>query len=271
MLFRSPLVRHTEPTSRMLDVPLARMAFEAQSIEEAYRVCKLLVASGMMPKHIRTPEAMFAILATGRELGLPMMQATRSLHYLDGKPTLSADLIVALVKRHPECEYFRVVSASNEAVTMETKRRGEPEPVRITWTIDDAQRAGVLGKENWKKYPRAMLRARVSTELARAVFPDAALGLYDPDELSREPPVLPEPVVIPDPAVVEAASFHEDVDARAELAQSFAERIEAASSLRELLDLRQEVKKADLPDLLRAALAEAWTAKKKQLESNVTR
>src|SRR5690606_17440997 len=42
--------------------------------------------------------------------------------------------------------------------------------------------AGLTGRQNWKAHPAAMLRARASAALARAVYPDVAMGIYDPDE-----------------------------------------------------------------------------------------
>lgn len=162
--------------------------FEPGSIEEAYRLAKLLVASDLLPRTIRTPEAAFTIIATGRELGLTAMQSLRSIHVIEGKPSLSADLIAALVKtRSDVCAYFRLVESTDKIATYETHRKGEPSPTRMSFTWEDAQRAGVVGKDNWKRYPAAMLRARAITSLARAVYPDLAMGIYDPDEVAPEP------------------------------------------------------------------------------------
>jgi hypothetical protein len=47
--------------------------------------------------------------------------------------------------------------------------------LKVDWTIEMAKKAGLDGKDNWKKTPRAMLRARCIAEGVRATFP-AALG-----------------------------------------------------------------------------------------------
>lgn len=173
-------------------------AFEPGSIEEAVYLAKVLVASKLLPKSITTPEAAFAVIACGRELGLTAMQSLRTIHIIEGKPTLSADLVAALVKSRGDiCQFFRLVDSTAEVATYETQRRGEPGPTRMSFTWQDAQRAGVTGKDNWKRYPAAMLRARCITALARAVYPDLAMGVYDPDELTPEPePVRPPRVVV---------------------------------------------------------------------------
>ncbi len=163
-------------------------AFEPRDIDEGFHMAKLLVLSGLLPRGVQRPEAAFAIIAAGRELGLTAMQSLRSIHIIEGKPTLSADLVAALCKSRPDiCQYFRLVESTDKVARYETLRRGEPCPTPMSFTWEDATRAGVTGKDNWKKYPAAMLRARCITALARAVYPDLAMGVYDPDEVTPEP------------------------------------------------------------------------------------
>lgn len=54
--------------------------------------------------------------------------------------------------------------------------------LRITWTFEQAQRAHLAGKDNWKNYPRAMLRARCIAEGVRAVYPAAIGGMMVVEE-----------------------------------------------------------------------------------------
>lgn len=184
----------TTTTDRRTDAA----AFEPASIEEALSVSKLLVSSRLLPRSITTPEAAFAVIVTGRELGLSAMQSLRAVHIVEGKPTLSADLMVALVKRSEACLFFRLVESSATVALYETHRRGEPSPTRLAFTLEEAKAAGVTGKDNWRKYPAAMLRARAAAALARAVYPDLVLGVYDPDELNAPTiDVTPAPAAAP--------------------------------------------------------------------------
>lgn len=179
----------------MMTAPLAKavpqdqtQAFEPRSINEAMQLAGLLVASRLLPRSVSTPEAAFAIIATGRELGLTAMQSLRTIHVIEGKPTLSADLVAALVKsRRDICTFFMLVESTDRVARYRTQRVGEPEPTTMAFTIEEAQRAGVASKDNWKKYPAAMLRARCITALARAVYPDLAMGIYDEDEIEPLP------------------------------------------------------------------------------------
>jgi hypothetical protein len=192
----------------MVVAPLAKTmpeqsrTFEPGNISEAFHLAGILVKSRLLPDSVQSPEAAFAIIATGRELGLTAMQSLRSIHVIKGKTILSADLVAALVKsRRDVCAYFMLVESTTERATYKTQRVGEPEATTLTFTFDDAKRAQVTGNPNWTKFPAAMLRARCITALARAVYPDLAMGIYDPDELEATP-VAPQQayeVVKPEP------------------------------------------------------------------------
>jgi len=60
--------------------------------------------------------------------------------------------------------------------------------LRISWTIEQAKKANLTGKDNWKNYPRAMLRARVIAEGVRAVYPAAIGGMMVAEEAQDAPP-----------------------------------------------------------------------------------
>lgn len=251
-------------------------AFEPSSVDDGLKLAGILVKSGLMPSHVKTPEAAFAILAAGREMGLSPLQSMRSLYFVEGKVTLSADLIVALAKRHPECEFFRVVEATNESVTCETKRRSDPAPIKMTWTIDDAKRAGLLGKKNWACYPKAMLRARVSADLARAVYPDALMGIFDPEELGIEN-TAPAQVITTDGVIVEtplppsvqtqtpAPPSSSNEDALLEVAKGFIDRVNAASDLATLKTIAQELKERSLPQHFSQPVRDAYARRRKEI------
>lgn len=170
--------------------------FEPQSIEEADKLSKLLAGSALLPDALRgKPGDVLVALITGRELGLSPMQSIRGMHVIKGKAVMSADLMVALVQKHRDtCEWFRMVESTDTKAVYETKRHGHPEPVRLTWTLEQAKNAGLLTNDNWKKHPAAMLRARCSSALARAVYPDLMMGVYDPDEAQEFAPAPPRTV-----------------------------------------------------------------------------
>lgn len=182
----------------------AETALEPRDPREAMWLAQQLAVSNMTGK-VRTPEAVLAVLLTGRELGLTSMQSLRSIHIIEGKPTLSADLMVALCKRSPMCRYFRLVESTGLIATYETERRDEG-VTKMSYTFDEAKAAGLSSRDNWKKFTAAMLRARCSSALARAVYPDLLVGIYESDEVQAEArevvEAAPTPVRIVDAEVL---------------------------------------------------------------------
>ena len=175
--------------------------FEPTNISEAIQLCDMLAKSALVPDALRgKPADIMLILMTGRDLGLSVTQSFRALFVVKGRPSLSSAYKVARAQQHPDCEYFRLVSSSATVAKWETKRRGQPAPVVMEWTIEQAKRAG-LGGDNWNKYPEAMLRARGGSALADAVYSDAIYGLPTAEELDADTASpLPADIVAPPPA-----------------------------------------------------------------------
>lgn len=171
-------------TRQVVDGVTWERALEPQHSGQAFGLAKYLHQSRMFGDW-PNPEAILGVMMTGRSFGLDAVTSLRSFHNIKGKASPSAQLLIGLVKRSPTCEWFRLVESTPEKATWETKRRDEPEPTRITFTIEQARLAGLLGNDNWKKRPDTMLRWRAGVELARVVYPDLVTGLYTPDEFAE--------------------------------------------------------------------------------------
>jgi hypothetical protein len=161
-----------------------------QTSESDFKVltqqAQMLVKTGFLPKAIDTPEKAIAIILTGKELGIPTMCALRSIDVIQGKPTVSPQLMIALINRSRELEniVFEPNIKNNlvESVSVTMKRKGRSQHTE-TFTRADAQNLGLLQKDNWKKQPSVMLKWRAVAACARVVFPDVVLGLYLTEEM----------------------------------------------------------------------------------------
>ena len=157
------------------------------SLDEIERVAVCCAESGYY-KDVRDASQAVVKMLAGREMGIGPIRALSEIHIIEGKPCASATAIAANVKKSGRYD-FRVRERSNERCELEFFERGPgPEGYvavgTVGWTLEDAQRAGLSGKANWKKYPRAMLFARALTEGVRTFCPDAAGGVvYTPEEL----------------------------------------------------------------------------------------
>lgn len=165
-------------------MPDSIQKFEPTNLEELIKFSGWLSRSALIPRALQGKPADIAIvLMKGHDLGLSSMQALGSIDVIEGKPSVSAELVVALcLKRSDICEYFSLVESTDKKATYEAKRKGAPKPISLTYTIEQAQAAGLAGKDNWKRHPASMLRSRCSKALAKSVFPDLILNLVTEDE-----------------------------------------------------------------------------------------
>lgn len=128
--------------------------------------------------------AILACVATGRALGIADMTALRSIHIIDGKATFSAELMVMLARQRGHSIQGQVTEGK---ATVTGTRKDNGDTMTVEWTTAMADRAGLLGKSNWKKYPEAMLWARAVSQLCRELFADCFAGAtYTLEELGEE-------------------------------------------------------------------------------------
>lgn len=170
-----------------------------------------LVKSGFMPKAIKTPEAAIAIIMTGRELGLGPMQSLRSIQVIEGLPTISPQLMLALVNRTGEVEHLEHgPTRDGKAAYCKIKRRGR-ELYTAVFGEAEARALGLSNKDNYRKQPLNMYEWRAISKCCRFTFPDALLGIYTPEEINTnakveaDRPAAEVKTIGPAPAVVEAA------------------------------------------------------------------
>lgn len=146
------------------------------------KIAKTIVASGLAPAEVNSPQKALVILLKARELGVPPMQALSNIHVVKGKPTLAADLMVGLLRR--EGHKVWVIETTDECCTMKGHRKGEPEHVvTVSFTKADGMKAGKWGEGTWKQYPAQMLYARCAARICRMVAPDVLAGMYTADEM----------------------------------------------------------------------------------------
>jgi hypothetical protein len=159
-------------------------------LERMMFVSNALARSGMpLPKGCRTAESIFAKAMIGWEHGLGVMTSLHEVHIIDGKASLPTSIKVGIIRQRGLGRIDVKVATDTEAV-VEVRRTDWPrgsKPVEVRFTWDDAIRADLVKKDNWRKYPRSMLVARACDLAIHLYFQEVFLGLpYSPDELGAE-------------------------------------------------------------------------------------
>lgn len=145
------------------------------NINELGHLADNLARSGFFKDAPQATQA-FAKLLFGAELGLTKMQSMTDLHIIEGKPTLSANLLATRVKtyRGPDGERYdwKVLEHTDEVCSIQFSRDGEPIDDPVSYSKADAERAGLWAKSNWKKDPSSMLFARAMSRGVRRRCPE---------------------------------------------------------------------------------------------------
>ena len=141
-----------------------------------------VVKSGLFG--MKTVEQATALMLIAQAEGYHPALAARDYHIIQGRPTLKAETMMARFQQQGGKVEWKTLTDKEVTATFSHPSGGS---ATITWTFEQAKQAGLTNKDNWKNYPRAMLRARVVSEGIRTVFPGVVLGVYTPEEVQDIP------------------------------------------------------------------------------------
>jgi hypothetical protein len=174
---------------------------------------KQLFMSGLCPKSISKWEQVLIIGLYGRELDLPMIRSLNEIHVIDGHPGISAKLMNIKVRENLPHAQVDVLEKTDKICRIRFQRSPNHKPVEVSYTIEEAQKAGLTGKNNWKNHPVDMLFARCISRMVREECPEAVHGfVYTPEELqdAKDAPAQThsgEPAVVKGDAKTVEAEF----------------------------------------------------------------
>jgi len=157
--------------------------------QEAWRFAQALSTAGLLPKAYRDqPGNVLLAMEYGRALGLPVATVLTSVHVIDGRPSMSAELMQALIRR---AGHRIRITGDRQSASCAIVRKDDPDfTYTATFTMDDARAAKLVKPDsNWVKYPQAMLLARATSACARQACADVLAGVsYVPEELGDGSP-----------------------------------------------------------------------------------
>lgn len=208
-----PVTALASSTDAKPDRVPARVGVIPATIDEAWRMASAMARSALVPKGFQNkPEDVLVAITMGAEIGFAPMQALQSIAVINGRPGVWGDGLLALVMASPDYvdhdEYFEVglsgarvdgisvddLKADDTTAVCTFVRRGKATPVTRRFSVAQARKAGLLGKDGpWQTYPDRMLRMRARSFAARDSFPDILRGVRAVEELHDLPadPVTP--------------------------------------------------------------------------------
>lgn len=179
---RGKAAAKTTPTPA--PAPAPGFSYITAGLQERADYIARLAPSTILPTAYRGNAAnAFVAAETGAALGLEPLQALASIAVINGRATLSSDLMAAVIRRAGHT--LRIVENNPESVTATLIRADDKKfEFTVTWDKDKAVKAGLWGQKGpWSQYPTQMLRARAITEVARQGASEALMGMiYSPED-----------------------------------------------------------------------------------------
>jgi hypothetical protein len=167
-------------------------------INDMERMAVAVAKSGLFG--MKTPEQAMSLMLIAQAEGVHPARAIQEYHIIQGRPALRADAMLARFQAAGGRVEWTCYTDARVCGKFSHPQGGT---VEIDWTQERAKAAGLLNRDNWKSYPRQMLRSRVISEGVRTVYPGSAAGIYTAEEVQDMVDVTPAaaPVVEAAPAV----------------------------------------------------------------------
>jgi hypothetical protein len=251
---------------------------------EKFRLLKeyaeLLASSSFVPKdYIKQAGNIIIAIQMGDEVGLPPLQALQNISSINGRPSVWGDAALALCQS--SAQYESVTETFDEATMTATciaKRRGEPNAVVRTFSIEDAKQAKLWNKPGpWSDYPKQMLRMRARSFALRTAFADVLKGIAIAEEQadvvtnSAPPPFVAESIQVPTDkglsGIAQAAAFIDVPVEVVELKETGADKAPTADIEKDAIEIFGEPKAANATEQIQSDDASTspvpeWLAKK---------
>lgn len=182
------------------------------------------------------------ILLAAKELGVGPCQALNGgIWSIQNKIEISARLMNGLIRRAGHS--IKVIRSDDECCTLKGTRK-DGDSFEVSFTKQDAEKAGLWGSNTWKKYPGDMLYNRCMSRLGRRLFSDVIGQCYIEGEIKEAiaPEKLPE-------------SQYEEISSKIDnsLNQTASESI-TSEQLQELMSLGEQIDETCRENMLKYLL-----------------
>jgi hypothetical protein len=155
----------------------------AHRMEDIEKLAEAVAKSGMFG--IRTKEQALVLMSISQAEGRHPAEAARDYNIIQGRPAKTSEAMMRdFIHAGGRVEWHQL----SDDVADATFSHPQGGTIRILWDTRRAATAGLANKDNWRKFPRQMLRSRCVSEGVRTVCPMATSGFYAPEEVRDMPP-----------------------------------------------------------------------------------
>ncbi|CAB4135921.1 hypothetical protein UFOVP300_12 [uncultured Caudovirales phage] len=225
---RGKLNHKKSSNNKMSNTQLTQLVNTQVALGDMQVMANAIVKSGLFG--MKTADQALALMIVATAEGRHPGSVASDYHIIQGRASLKSDSMLARFQQSGGRVEWHDHTNEKVSATFSHPAGGS---LRIDWDMARAKAAGLGGKDNWRSYPRQMLRARVISEGVRATFPAVLNGMYTPEEVGEfdaprtaprsvkadpvvvveqviEAPVVVEPVAVPATPVIEAEVVSND-------------------------------------------------------------
>ena len=156
---------------------------------EEFENTKTLCLQLLKTKHYQSigEAGVFAIVETCKSLGIdPRLGLNKGMYYVRGAVEMSSRLMNSLI-RSKKHSITKDKKSDDTICILHGKRVDNGDTWSVSYSLKDAERAGLTKNPTWRSCPSDMLFARALSRLARQLFPDVIGNCYVQGEISELP------------------------------------------------------------------------------------
>lgn len=216
------------------------------SMDELERLAARMAKTTLVPKIFQgNPDNCLIAMLMGRELGIGEMQSVQNIAVVNGSPKVWGDMTLALVMNNPA--YVNIETGWDEKTLTAhctVERRGH-KPHTVRFSMEDAKRMGLAGKETYKADPVRMCTWRAKQRALSDMFPDSLKGMavisadVEPEEIYMGAAVVEPPDAMRVMQLIDGATSRDELSAAAELAKQLPEE-QKSEALRRAFKAKSE-------------------------------
>lgn len=167
------------------------------------RLYETYIDSGLMPKHIQTPQQALIVSQYAKEINISPLSGLMHIPSINGKPSLDGIALQTVLRSHgflwkTEADFQECSWKPYPALLPEWTSGSKNYETRIkfwhpngqeeigSFSFQEAIHIGLMDKSVYKDYTNQMVWWRAFSNGGRRIAGDKTLGLYIPDEIGGD-------------------------------------------------------------------------------------